>query len=168
MGSDHPLIFRGVVRIDFNPRSRVGSDLESKRRKFKPLIFQSTLPCGERLHAVAVSFCSSYFNPRSRVGSDLPVFISQNVTIFQSTLPCGERRNILHHAKKPVKFQSTLPCGERHSCLSNIFMDITFQSTLPCGERLTRISTTKRITNFNPRSRVGSDANVSVRSLCAI
>ena len=58
------------IAVNFNPRSRVGSDCE-------PIVscrlhsgFQSTLPRGERLDFVAPIQCFTYFNPRSRVGSD--------------------------------------------------------------------------------------------------
>ena len=59
-----------MVILDFNPRSRVGSD-----------VF-----IGHRFIARA------NFNPRSRVGSDFPYrFYTFPAGRFQSTLPCRER-----------------------------------------------------------------------------
>ena len=57
-----------------------------------PILFQSTLPCGERREIV------------ERI---------RPVDTFQSTLPCGERPGMEATQFKPGKFQSTLPCGER-------------------------------------------------------
>ena len=42
---------------------------------FQFLLFQSTLPRGERLLRTATGFCAGYFNPRSHEGSD-SIFIS--------------------------------------------------------------------------------------------
>ena len=57
-------------------------------------------------------------------------------------------------------FQSTLPRGERLMSHFTVLVIGEFQSTLPRGER--PVVTTKKQVNlngFNPRSRVGSDAN---------
>ena len=98
---------------NFNPRSREGSDdiIHNKRathiisihapaRGATPtynaiadvIIFQSTLPRGERHHRL----CS------------MP-----NSLLFQSTLPRGERQRLYHYSEYSIKFQSTLPRGER-------------------------------------------------------
>ena len=55
----------------FNPRSRAGSDTLISIRKCRPVVFQSTLPCGERLTCICTTRASVTFNPRSRAGSDL-------------------------------------------------------------------------------------------------
>ncbi len=54
----------------FNPRSRVGSDLMATGFGVLMLMFQSTLPRGERRNAFGQPFATQSFNPRSRVGSD--------------------------------------------------------------------------------------------------
>ncbi len=80
-----------------------------------------------------------YFNPRSREGSDCQGFLQLPLLLqFQSTLPRGERQ-----------------CGHR------LHVDILlFQSTLPRGERRFRLHTgTDTSSDFNPRSREGSDAS---------
>ena len=78
--------------LDFNPRSREGSDL---RQIYFPLRFK-------------------YFNPRSREGSDekfkeFPL----SVEIFQSTLPRRERLYVQALLSRVHRFQSTLPRRER-------------------------------------------------------
>ena len=80
--------------LDFNSRSRVGSDWKIESSKLHYRLFQFTLPCGERLNKdnnkifiLAISIhapvwgatngkitsykARGYFNSRSRVGSDL-------------------------------------------------------------------------------------------------
>ncbi len=69
-GSDVPLFADSVMLPYFNPRSREGSDEN-------PFYF-------------ARNFC--YFNPRSREGSDVrKTVFSKSSTLFQSTLPRRER-----------------------------------------------------------------------------
>ena len=97
-----------------NPRSREGSDVQMLRLQFSYILisihapargataathnhvrssrFQSTLPRGERLRALA-----EYIHPCR----------------FQSTLPRGERRYCADILFTLFLFQSTLPRGER-------------------------------------------------------
>ena len=59
------------VRASFNPRSRGGSDIADYVVKRKDLVFQSTLPRGERRKdSSRVKRFRHRFNPRSRGGSD--------------------------------------------------------------------------------------------------
>ena len=121
---------------DFNPRSRVGSDMKNWRLSGTARRFQSTLPCRER----QLIMCLLSTWPR-----------------FQSTLPCRERRCLLQCEHLCVQFQSTLPCRERPNLSllvnaigyfnprSRVGSDVVasdsfafsslFQSTLPCRER---------------------------------
>ena len=85
--------------------------------------------------AFALSICN--FNPRSRTGSD--------VTMAR-----------LHKFKR--KFQSTLPHGERRSYPDSLDGQRRFQSTLPHGERLGGFFFYSIPSDFNPRSRTGSDS----------
>ena len=122
--------------------------------------FQSTLPRGERrnwgdffqafsnisihapargatLHPYSQILCAHNFNPRSREGSDIFEFrCTYMLTRFQSTLPRGERLTFPSSSTIALPFQSTLPRGERRLSFA----------------RLTPINS-----NFNPRSREGSD-----------
>ena len=123
------------------------------------LIFQSTLPRGERpkfdvsncgsltisIHAPARGATITHdtlfllfvdFNPRSREGSDLFRHeLQKRLLLFQSTLPRGERQGLFFLFRHELQFQSTLPRGERHSDDSNESGEDGFQSTLPRGER---------------------------------
>ena len=54
----------------FNPRSHEGSDLEKQSDTLTSVIFQSTLPRGERRRPCKERGALFYFNPRSHEGSD--------------------------------------------------------------------------------------------------
>ena len=56
--------------ISFNPRSRVGSDLDGAIAGIQRSMFQSTLPRGKRHQHRIKAGTENSFNPRSRVGSD--------------------------------------------------------------------------------------------------
>ena len=126
------------VLSDFNPRSRMGSDRPATtvwdaRRDFNP---RSRM--GSDSDCWWSRLCGRNFNPRSRMGSDRSFTVAAN-----------NRR----------KFQSTLPHGERRKALAMFVARWRFQSTLPHGERprlRTRSHRSRR--HFNPRSRMGSDA----------
>ena len=77
------------------------------------------------------------FNPRSREGSDV---------------------NRLCLYIESISFQSTLPRGERQAGRTVQGNERGFQSTLPRGERPLGIAAVAALgTDFNPRSREGSD-----------
>ena len=101
--------------------------------------------------------------------------------LFQSTLPHGERPCRHFAVKFRDIFQSTLPHGERllrfatappYECISihapawgatpGEYRDCkswdVFQSTLPHGERPHTVMNVPSCADFNPRSRMGSDA----------
>ena len=59
-------------KLDFNPRSREGSDPNNWFRYFSAGVFQSTLPRRERPVRPSSASFAAYFNPRSREGSDAP------------------------------------------------------------------------------------------------
>ena len=144
-------------------------------------LFQSTLPRRERLHdvkrfllVVAISIhapakgatraCRAaklrrlYFNPRSREGSDaqdvldmIEAAISIHAPAKGATLPPSP-------AHCPQGFQSTLPRRERplpaHSAVRST--DISIHAPAKGATRCRHTAQLQR-TNFNPRSREGSD-----------
>ena len=165
----------------FNPRSREGSDISELHFPRNLLrisihapakgatlsvtpavvgsIFQSTLPRRERRGIVASVRAIRDFNPRSREGSDsnsalLPFWTRK---AFQSTLPRRERRITSSFSSHRARFQSTLPRRERRVNGALVRGIRRFQSTLPRRERLHPRLCSRSITNFNPRSREGSD-----------
>ena len=122
------------------------------------MIFQSTLPRGERRNFFVWLFKSNNFNPRSREGSDrkqlqdmldvvdfnprsregsddhydylfVRLVISIHAPARGATPGCGSPD--IHRI-----FQSTLPRGERRSSRPERNPEQRFQSTLPRGERL--------------------------------
>ena len=123
----------------------------------RSVLFQSTLPRGERPYFCEVSRGNVRVSIHAPAwGATLHVLYSNFVSMFQSTLPRGERLSRLSPPPTVGLFQSTLPrgerrgddCGRRHAEVSihapawgatkrirwrrNMFW---FQSTLPRGER---------------------------------
>ena len=101
--------------------------------------FQSTLPRGERRFCLFCSCCL--------------------YRLFQSTLPRGERPCRKSSSSSGLLFQSTLPRGERLMLGGTYEHEKAFQSPLPRGERRIQVSHCRRLPNFNPRSREGSDGS---------
>ena len=100
------------------------------------ILFQSTLPRGERLGTL------NYSNKDRQ---------------FQSTLPRGER-----HPKSAVscitfEFQSTLPRGERPMLWLGMMVPTCFNPRSRVGSDLRFSFFSLLFVCFNPRSRVGSD-----------
>ena len=85
--------------------------------------------------------------------------------LFQSALPRGERLFWEECCVAIHRFQSALPRGERRSLCYPHHMFRLFQSALPRGERLSTYSLSTRYSNFNPRSREGSDVVAAVGPL---
>ncbi len=103
----------------------------------------------------------NHFNPRSREGSDgtAPVNMVQNPISIHAPAR-GATIQPVHRSHLPSKFQSTLPRGERRPLVHATIIAHLFQSTLPRGERrLEGIADRNLSTDFNPRSREGSDCN---------
>ena len=98
--------------------------------------FQSTLPHGER--------------PRfsSRYALD---------SIFQSTLPHGERPPGDGEGLRPTAISIHAPAWGATESTSTWTHRTLFQSTLPHGERHDGGNHHRPCTDFNPRSRMGSD-----------
>ena len=70
-----------------------GERLLALAKQVTNIQFQSTLPRGERRKSDYKSVSGKDFNPRSREGSDMIDSSSRReISIFQSTLPRGERR----------------------------------------------------------------------------
>ena len=123
-----------VLRLSFNPRSRMGSDLTAILRCEYVLV---------SIHAPAWG---------ATIGSSACIAGKT----FQSTLPRGERPRFLVSLRRIFTFQSTLPRGERHNKAKVVSIYVVsihaptwgattpsdtslplamFQSTLPRGER---------------------------------
>ena len=123
---------------DFNPRSREGSDSETREERVRRKIFQSTLPRGERRPTTAYYCMPCIFQSTLPRGERHLQIVKADVLVFkfQSTLPRGERRAPRHFVVGSSEFQSTLPRGERQNTTPHLARLMKFQSTLPRGERL--------------------------------
>ena len=77
---------------NFNPRSRMGSDWVSFNLAPREIVFQSTLPHGERpafRFSLALLFLISIHAPAW--GATTRLLFKLFLVVFQSTLPHGER-----------------------------------------------------------------------------
>ena len=143
------------------------------------IVFQSTLPHGERPEISNQSSNSRNFNPRSRMGSDAGLLRTPADPAFQSTLPHGERLKAAGGLHRYLNFNPRSRMGSDDSCRRRICICTIsihapawgatvshtavpqwhpeFQSTLPHGERRVRFIFKTYREHFNPRSRMGSD-----------
>ncbi len=134
-----------MVAYYFNPRSREGSDIPLSFALKSSLLFQSTLPRGERRNLLS---------PPMRT------------ILFQSTLPRGERQERITAVILRAAFQSTLPRGERligtkvEIDLSTISIHAPARGATFLDNPLCKIKC-----YFNPRSREGSDLR---QNLCPV
>ena len=139
-GSDDDLTCLLVLSENFNPRSREGSDQKQRYKLSR----------------------TGYFNPRSREGSDIPILQTcLCLILFQSALPRGERHLPSEHRHQSKKFQSALPRGERHAGerLETVIRVISIRAPAR-GATYSPHSSFYSSYNFNPRSREGSDGGM--------
>ena len=137
-GSDTSLKVFEHVRHHFNPRSREGSDVIHKIITLIFFYISIHAPAKGATSLICYNIESkNNFNPRSREGSDY------NGCSFIIGF---------------CRFQSTLPRRERLSFgVIRCYVTFRFQSTLPRRERQQSLLIRYRHNNFNPRSREGSD-----------
>ena len=164
----------------FNPRSREGSDglhgaelswlgisIHAPARGATPgtsdpsflLIFQSTLPRGERpRHSISYR-TRSYFNPRSREGSDFAfAMFYTSIFYFNPRSREGSDAVWVIISIKNTYFNPRSREGSDGIHFASAAASSPFQSTLPRGERPASNSSRFLSSNFNPRSREGSDS----------
>ena len=133
------LVFQiiGIICRDFNPRSRMGSDM---------------MVCTSFVSCVSISIHAPAW------GATRWQELDEAVKIFQSTLPHGERRHGLDIRLIFLVISIHAPAwGATPVSPFNPENWKSFQSTLPHGERLTGSCTAPQVEDFNPRSRMGSD-----------
>ena len=125
------------------------------------LLFQSTLPRGERLGSPLVVIPNSpYFNPRSHEGSDYTPFmiliISSSISIHAPTR--GATRGYTESPITHINFNPRSHEGSDKDPTERQAAIAEFQSTLPRGERPPQHGyTVVCCSYFNPRSHEGSD-----------
>ncbi len=155
--------YRSTTR--FNPRSRTGSDGPPTLIIHPLLMFQSTLPHGERRitgNCATRPWIVSIHAPAR--GATVFYRINHFIPPFQSTLPHGERR--INHLAPCINrpFQSTLPHGERPHVQPAVGRVLAVSIHAPArGATLECCSVFQHIKRFNPRSRTGSDLGVEMK-----
>ena len=135
----HAMLQVGVTSRNFNPRSREGSDRKEWLRNYKDWDFNPRSREGSDRKEWLRNYKDWDFNPRSREGSDC-FFISSGRMEFIS----------IHAPAKGATFLLGIQINGR-----------LFQSTLPRRERPGSRVIRPRWKYFNPRSREGSDSNIS-------
>ena len=113
-GATVPVVKQFSDSVNFNPRSREGSDSDNPCTDFDiPISIHAPAKGATSWNCVKVRW-RKHFNPRSREGSDCThqplLWLSVR---FQSTLPRRERQNAQPLMKCWNVFQSTLPRRER-------------------------------------------------------
>ena len=105
----------GLASGGFNPRTRVGCDMDASMPSGPPVMFQSTHPRGVRRRNGSRRVPDApRFNPRTRVGCDCRGYRQETTASkFQSTHPRGVRPGARYLSSYPHQFQSTHPRGVR-------------------------------------------------------
>ena len=143
-GSDDKVTLLLCHPLNFNPRSREGSDISDNCNNFRMIRFQSTLPRRERQSSLTEFSCV--------------LMISIHAPAKGATISCPSKVlfcNISIHA--PAKGATIVPVIQSNPN--------TFQSTLPRRERRICYLLHCRRSDFNPRSREGSDLSQSKQSI---
>mgnify|MGYP000979309814 CR=1 FL=1 len=140
-GATPPQLLQNMQQLRFNSRSREGSDASGSFSSFVGIVFQFTLPRGERLLSSSYALCQGDVSIHAPArGATLNEALLYTVSVFQFTLPRGERLASETLRSPHLSFQFTLPRGERHYAKELKTTNVLFQFTLPRGERLLRLS----------------------------
>ena len=144
--------------VNFNPRSREGSDGPSDVTLLTVPVFQSTLPRGERHLPQTRCPENVYFNPRSREGSDEDVTTKVDSLEISIHAPARGATSTYQHTHYSTRISIHAPArgatdfsdffkfflrisihaparGATFGTLRSIPAASLFQSTLPRGER---------------------------------
>ena len=121
----------------FNPRARMGRDIDDPSSLVIYSEFQPTRPHGARQTAFILAL--------------IPI-------AFQPTRPHGARQWVAQTTSHSKQFQPTRPHGARLRVMALPDTIERFQPTRPHGARLTISEATSTSESFNPRARMGRDA----------
>ena len=154
--------YKAVQDDDFNPHSRVGSDLQYCIAEATVVDFNPHSRVGSDTCKGYASSSWKYFNPHSRVGSDQDA--RRKPLVWRDFNPhsrVGSDPRWDFGDSSGIVFQSTLPRREWLDYHTQSQMLVVFQSTLPRREWPRRDDYFAIMYNFNPHSRVGSDFSFS-------
>ena len=136
MGSDHPSHLLSLHLTNFNPRSRMGSDIRNCFEYNYVHRFQSTLPYGER---------------QLDVGGPAVFRISIHAPVWGATYP---------HLRKPIIYSHFNPrsrMGSDQGYILSVRSTRNFNPRSRMGSDIGNKIINRAGYNFNPRSRMGSD-----------
>ena len=108
--------YGSLAVIDFNPRSREGSDVSTISKRPRKNIFQSTLPRRERHNTMSYRSKDKEFQstlPRRERRSRMKDSATRHLN-FNPRSREGSDSNATDYAGNGRRFQSTLPRRERH------------------------------------------------------
>ncbi len=141
----------------------MGRDLLALIMLARDFKFQSTRPHGARRWKDLRDSSFIGFNPRARMGRD-PERQGVNIVLkeFQSTRPHGARRGILCPVIGSSQFQSTRPHGARRSTKHMELLTLMcFNPRARMGRDANPSHGNTRRSSFNPRARMGRDSALS-------
>ena len=148
-----------VPSADFNPRFHEGSDGADLVCDIGCILISIHAPARGATHHRYKHYPYWHISIHAPArGATIIVGVTSMRPVFQSTLPRGERPLpivvVLH-----VSYISIHAPARGATLFAVMLMQniVIFQSTLPRGERHINVFSTNHITNFNPRSREGSD-----------
>ena len=149
-----------VSHCYFNPRSREGSDIKPSASPTDSDISIHAPAKGATLNEMSSPFVDwiSIHAPAKGATKRFRKEIMDDF-IFQSTLPRRERPAVAKEYGKDCRgFQSTLPRRERLKCKRNHITHTNFNPRSREGsDHIRSLQLSKYLQNFNPRSREGSD-----------
>ena len=145
---------------NFNPRSHEGSDIIRLAESLGMRISIRAPARGATTVSVCAEFSGSNFNPRSREGSDIDWVSNPLCNAISIRTPARGATRTWTRLPRLCRFQSALPRGERHGASVEYKPTMTTISIRAPARGATTVSVCAEFSgsNFNPRSREGSDA----------
>ena len=157
--------------FSFNPRARVGRDSMERSVGLPSLLFQSTRPRGARRRSSSrLRRPTSGFNPRARVGRDqLFPHVELTKDQFQSTRPRGARRVNGCRCSRSRRVSIHAPAWGATCRSRRMWCGSTgFNPRARVGRDAETMPGVTVTECFNPRARVGRDAmtRLTIRGIC--
>ena len=153
-------------QMNFNPRSRMGSDHITDLHRCIHSCISIHAPAwgATKINRILEIFVSISIHAPAWGATAAASLIVSLHPIFQSTLPHGERLPfVLCCFPNRYYFNPRSRMGSDFYSSSHVPVTLLFQSTLPHGERQRNRNRRLDHFHFNPRSRMGSDLQVSIR-----
>ena len=153
-------IFQKSPFLDFNPRSREGSDHRAYCFVDRFVYFNPRSREGSDSHPLPVSHAFAlHFNPRSREGSDIPLEAIEDIIDTISThAPARGATTAPERQKEGQTISTHAPARGATHFNDRYYNDFTISTHAPArGATIQQAEIVSVFRNFNPRSREGSD-----------